>query len=261
MRDLLNDLSEGLSHPDPIRRSQIQMKKPLPKRFYKDVTVVERDGSYGVALDGRPVKTPARQNLEVPTAALAALLQAEWAAQGDEIDPNKMPVTRLVNTALDGIAADTQAVFDDILKFSSSDLLCYRASDPERLVARQAERWDPIIDWAATSLGARFILAEGVMHQEQPREAIAAFAATLRKYDTALELACLHTMTSLMGSAILTLAFAEGRLSLADAWDLAHLDEDWTVEHWGTDEEAELRRTQRFSELTAAADAFSALRS
>ncbi len=260
MRDLLNDLSEGLSHPDPIRRSQIQMKKPLPKRFYKDVAVAERDGSFAIELDGRAVKTPAKLELAVPTKALAELVKAEWEAQGEEIDPNRMPVTRLVNTALDGVAVDTQAVFEDILRFSSSDLLCYRASDPDRLVARQAELWDPLIDWAANDLGARFILAEGVMHQEQPREAIAAFAVTLRKYDTALELAALHTLTTLLGSAILALAFAEGRLTLEEAWALAHLDEDWTIEHWGSDSEAEERRAQRFIELTAAANVFSALR-
>ncbi|MDI7863262.1 ATP12 family chaperone protein [Rhizobiaceae bacterium n13] len=261
MRDLLNDLSEGLSHPDPIRRSQIQMKKPLPKRFYKDVAVTDSDGSFAIALDGKPVRTPAKQVLAVPTAELAGLLRAEWEAQSEEIDPATMPVTRLVNTALDGIANDTQAVFEDILRFAANDLLCYRATGPERLVARQAERWDPLIDWAAHTLGARFILAEGVIHQEQPREAISAFAVTLRKYDTALELACLHTMTSLMGSAILALAVAEGRLSLDEAWALAHLDEDWTNEHWGSDSEAEERRAMRLAELKAATDAFSALKS
>lgn len=261
MRDLLNDLSEGLSHPDPIRRSQIQMKKPLPKRFYKDVAVTEADGSFAIVLDGKPVRTPAKQVLAVPTAALAELLRVEWDAQGEEIDPARMPVTRLVNTAIDGIAADTQAVFEDVLRFSANDQICYRATGPERLVARQAERWDPLIDWAANTLGARFILAEGVIHQEQPREAIAAFAVTLRKYDTALELACLHTMTTLMGSAILAMAFAEGRLSLDEAWDLAHLDEDWTNEQWGVDSEAAERRLQRREELEAAAAAFSALKS
>ncbi|MBB3607807.1 ATP12 family chaperone protein [Rhizobium sp. BK602] len=261
MRDLLNDLSEGLSHPDPIRRAQIQMKKPLPKRFYKDVTIRESEDGYAIELDGKVVKTPARRPLAVPTEALAKLVAAEWARQTDVIDPATMPVTRLVNTALDGVATDPQAVFEDILRFSASDLLCYRANQPERLVERQSERWDPVIDWAAQDLGARFILAEGVMHQEQPREAIAAFAVTLRKYDTPLELASLHTITTLTGSAILALAFAEGRLSFAEVWSLAHLDEDWTIEQWGSDEEAEQRRAQRFEEFQAATDVFSALRS
>jgi len=260
MRDLLNDLSEGLSHPDPIRRAQIQMKKPLPKRFYKDVTVRESEDGHAIELDGKVVKTPARRPLAVPTEALAKLAAAEWARQTDVIDPAAMPVTRLVNTALDGVATDPQAVFEDILRFSSSDLLCYRADQPERLVERQSERWDPVIDWAAQKLGARFILAEGVMHQEQPREAISAFAVVLRKYDTPLELASLHTITTLTGSAILALAFAEGRLTAEEAWSLAHLDEDWTIEHWGSDEEAEARRAKRFEDFKAAADVFLALR-
>ncbi|KEA06714.1 ATPase [Agrobacterium rhizogenes] len=261
MRDLLNDLSEGLSHPDPIRRAQIQMKKPLPKRFYKDVGIREGEDGHVIELDGKVVKTPARRSLAVPTEALAKLVAAEWARQVEIIDPTVMPVTRLVNTALDGVATDPQAVFEDILRFSSSDLLCYRADQPERLVERQSERWDPLIDWAANELGARFILAEGVMHQEQPREAIAAFAVTLRKYDTPLELASLHTITTLTGSAILALAFAEGQRPLAEVWSLAHLDEDWTIEQWGHDEEADHRRAQRFEEFQAATDVFSALRS
>ena len=261
MRDLLNDLSEGLSHPDPIRRAQIQMKRPLPKRFYKDVTINPGKDGHAIALDGKVVKTPARHSLALPTEALAKLVAAEWARQVDVIDPATMPVTRLVNSAIDGVATESQAVFDEIVRFSGSDLLCYRANEPERLVARQSERWNPVIEWAAREIGARFILAEGVIHQQQPREAISAFAAALRKYDTPMELASLHTITSMTGSAILALTFAEGWLPLADVWSLAHLDEDWTIEHWGSDEEAEHRRAQRFEEFQAATDVFSALRS
>ncbi|WP_064685477.1 ATP12 family chaperone protein [Rhizobium bangladeshense] len=259
MRDLLNDLSEGLSHPDPIRRAQIQMKKPLPKRFYAEVAVAEHEGGFAITLDGKMVRTPARQVLAVPTEALAQLVTAEWQAQGQEIDPVTMPVTRLVNTALDGVATNAQAIFEDILRFSSSDLLCYRADGPELLVERQRERWDPVIDWAANDLGARFILIEGVMHHEQPREATAAFAVTLARHQSPMALAALHTITTLTGSAILALAFAEGRVTVEEVWSLAHLDEDWTIEHWGRDEEAEERRAKRFVEFKAAADVFFAL--
>ncbi|RUM25500.1 ATPase [Rhizobium vallis] len=259
MRDLLNDLSEGLSHPDPIRRAQIQMKKPLPKRFYTDVAVAEHEGGFAIMLDGKSVRTPARQVLAVPTGALARLVAAEWEAQAEVIDPVTMPVTRLVNTALDGVASNAQATFEDILRFSLSDLLCYRADGPELLVERQAERWDPIVDWAANDLGARFILVEGVMHHEQPREATAAFAVTLARHESPLKLAALHTITTLTGSAILALAFAEGRVTMEEAWSLAHLDEDWTIEHWGRDEEAEERRAARFAEFKAATEVFFAL--
>ncbi|MCX8997709.1 ATP12 family chaperone protein [Rhizobiaceae bacterium BDR2-2] len=265
MRDFLNEIAdhagEVLSDPDPARRAQIQMKRPLPKRFYKDVTVSgDAETGFSVLLDGKPVRTRARNALTVPTAALGEMLAAEWRAQDKEIDPARMPVTRIVNTALDGVSADTQSVLEDVLRFSSSDLLCYRADSPQELVSRQAEGWDPVLDWAATSLGARFICIEGIMHREQPREAIAAFGVTLRKYRNALELACLYTITTLTGSALLAAAFAEGELDAETAWTLAHIDEDWTIEHWGEDEEAAARRAWRKSEMMAAAAVFDAVR-
>ncbi|QFY60193.1 ATPase [Rhizobium grahamii] len=260
MRDLLNDLSEGLSHPDPIRRAQVQMKKPLPKRFYKNVEITPRDEGFAIELDGKAVRTPARHVLAVPTRALAELVAREWEAQADVIDPAMMPVTRLVNTAIDGVTTDTQAVFEDILRFSTSDLLCYRADGPKELVDRQRNRWDPVLDWAAEAFGARFILIEGIMHHDQPREAVSAFSAALRPHSTAIELAALHTVTTLTGSALLSLAFAEAFLPSDDIWSLAHLDEDWTIEHWGQDEEAEQRRAQRFEDFKAATDVFLALR-
>src|SRR5690606_6393174 len=117
--------------PDPVRRAQIQMKRPLPKRFYKDVTIGPLDGGFGVLLDGRPVRTPAKNLLAVPSPAIAERLRAEWDAQSEEIDPAKMPVTRLVNSAVDGVASNQQAVFDEIVRFAGTDFLCYRAASPE----------------------------------------------------------------------------------------------------------------------------------
>jgi len=260
MRDIFPDPSEALSHPDPTRRAQIQMHKPLPKRFYTEVSVNEAEGAFAVLLDGRPVKTPAKNQLAAPTAELAGLMRDEWASQVEVIDPRSMPVTRLVNTAIDGVAQDPQPVFEDILRFSAGDLLCYRAEGPDRLVERQRDHWDPVLDWAAQDLGARFVLIEGVMPKEQPREAVAAVAARLRQHDSPIALAALHTFTTLTGSALLAMAFAEGRLSAEEAWRLAHVDEDWTNEHWGSDAEAEHRRSLRLQELQAAAAVFTALR-
>lgn len=260
MPDIRNDLTNALSDPDPVRRAQLQMLRPLPKRFYKDVSVGESEGGYAILLDGRPVRTPAKNKLAVPSEALAGLIAAEWAAQAEVIDPAQMPVTRLVNTAIDGVATDPQAVFEDILRFSGTDMLCYRAGSPEELVARQNERWDPLISFAANTLGARFILVEGVMHQEQPREAVAAFAVTLKKHEDPIALASLHTITTLTGSAILAMAFAEGEIDAAEAWSLAHLDEDWQIALWGSDEEAENRRAKRWVEMQAATSAFTALK-
>ena len=137
MRDILNDLETGkqLSDPDPVRRAQIQMRTPLPKRFYKDVAVAPHDNGFVVHLDGRPVRTPGKALLLLPTEQAAALVAAEFTAQGETINPTTMPVYRLVNTAIDGVVSDPQAVLEDILRFSASDLLCYRAGHPDALVA------------------------------------------------------------------------------------------------------------------------------
>lgn len=260
MPDIRDELQSALTHEDPVRRAQIQMHKPLAKRFYKEVSVAAADGGHAVLLDGRTVRTPARRPLAVPTRKLAELLAAEWDAQGEVINPPAMPLTRLVNTAIDGVALDQRAVFDDILRFAGSDLLCYRADSPEGLVQRQNDSWNPVLDWAAQSLGARFILVEGVIHQEQPPEAISAFSEGLRAFATPLGLTCLHTITALTGSALLALAIASGRLSAQDAWAAAHVDEDWQIEHWGTDEEAFQRRENRSREMQAAAAVLDALK-
>lgn len=260
MRELF-DLPIDLSHPDPTRRAQIQMQKPLPKRFYSQVSVKPEGDEFSVLLDGKTVKTPAKRVLKVPTSALAEHLRAEWDVQGDHIDPSTMLVTRLVNTAIDGVANEMQAVFDEIVRFSSSDMLCYRADAPVELVARQAVQWDPVLEWAANALGARFVLVEGIMPQQQPEEALSAFAKALQEFATPLELAALHTFTSLSGSALLALAFAKGFLNVEQVWALAHLEEDWTIEHWGSDSDAEVRRAKRFQELQAAVAVFASLRS
>ncbi|KQV30905.1 ATPase [Rhizobium sp. Root73] len=261
MPDIRDDLHDALSDPDPVRRAQIQMHKPLPKRFYTTVsTAPAEDGGHAVLLDGRTVRTPAKQYLTVPTQAAANLLAAEWDAQKEEIDPATMPVTRLANTAIDGVSKDIRAVFDDILNFAGTDLLCYRAGEPEGLAVRQSERWDPVIRWAAEKLGAHFILVEGIVHQVQPRAAINGVAEALRAYATPLGLACLHTITTLTGSALLAIAFAEKQLSAEEAWALAHLDEDWQIEHWGTDDEAFQRRENRWREMQAATVTLDALR-
>ena len=257
MRDILSDLSDAMSDPDPVRRAQIQMKRPLPKRFYKDVTTERAEEGYRILLDGRPVRTPGKKLLAVPTQAIADRLKAEWDGQAEEIDPARMPVTRLVNTAVDGVAENLDAVFEEIVRFAGTDMLCYRADSPEGLVARQRDGWDPVLRWAADSKGIRFILVEGVMHQEQPAPAIEAFAAALAAYRDPLALACVHTVTTLTGSALLGLAFAEGVIDADKAWSLAHVDEDWQIEHWGTDEEAFRRRELRRGELDVAASVLS----
>jgi chaperone required for assembly of F1-ATPase len=261
MRDLLNDLDAGryLSDPDPVKRARNQMKAALPKRFYKEVTTAEEEGGHVVKLDGRSVRTPAGAVLALPTAAAAKLVADEYAAQEEHINPLAMPVTRLANTAFDGVASAADAVLEDVLKFSTSDLLCYRADAPEALVERQAQAWDPVLDWVRTELGARFLLAEGVMHIGQPRETIGAVAVHLRKRAEPFRLAAIHLMTSLTGSALLALAVEAKALNAEAAWSAAHVDENWNVEHWGNDPEAVNRQANRKRDMMAAVALIEAL--
>ncbi|MDJ0513482.1 MAG: ATP12 family protein [Methyloceanibacter sp.] len=227
-------------------------KPSLPKRFYKDVTVAEEGGKAGIFLDGRPVRTPGKAPLAVPSEALAQAVADEWQAQGETIDPATMPMTKLVNSAIDGVVGQEGAVIDDILAHAGSDLLCYRASGPEGLLALQAEAWDPVLSWAAGSLGAPFSLAEGVMHVPQPEASLVALRAEFEPLD-ALKLAALHVMTTLTGSALLPLAVARGELSPEAAWEAAHVDEDWQISQWGEDSEAMARRKNRKNDFDAAA--------
>lgn len=262
MRDLLADLEAGrhLSDPDPVQRARNQMRTPLPKRFYQKAGMGRaEDGAWTVLLDGRPVRTPGRALLGLPTEAAAGLVAAEFEAQREIIDPATMPVLRLANTAIDGVAAHAEAVIEDVLRYSSSDLLCYRAEGPEELVKRQSDAWDPWLDWARSAIGARFWLAEGVMHVEQPRESVGAIGIHLHRRADPFRLAAIHVMTTLTGSAILALAVEAGALPAEGAWDAAHVDEDWNISQWGEDAEAAARRASRRRDMMAAADLIRAL--
>ena len=262
MRDMLNDLDaqKYLSDPDPIRRAQSQMKTQLPKRFYKHVAVTAADNGFAVHLDGKPVRTPGRNVLILPTEKAAGLVAEEFSAQEEKIDPSTMPVYRLVNTAMDGVAADPVAVRDDIAKFASSDLLCYRADAPAALIERQARAWDPVLDWARLELGAHLVLAQGVVHVEQPMRAMDAIGAHLALRKDPLRLAAMHLMTTLTGSALLALAVAAGAIDAEAAWAAAHVDEDWQAEQWGQDSEAMARRAYRKRDMMAATSLLVALR-
>jgi chaperone required for assembly of F1-ATPase len=224
----------------------------LPKRFYKDVTVEDEGGQVAILLDGRPVRTPGKAPLAVPSAALAEAVADEWRAQGDRIDPQTMPLTRLVNSAIDGVLGQEAAVVDDILAHAGSDLLCYRARGPEGLLSLQAEAWDPVLYWAAGALAAPLSLAEGVMHVPQPETSLESLRAAIEPLDP-LKLAALHVMTTLTGSALLPLAVARGELSPEAAWEAAHVDEDWQISQWGEDAEAKQRRQNRKTDFDAAA--------
>jgi chaperone required for assembly of F1-ATPase len=246
---------------DRFEPASAAFRKPaLPRRFYVRAAALTEGGAFLVALDGKPVRTPARQLLAVPTTALAEALAAEWEAQEEHIDPAVMPLNRLVNSAIDGVAGQLETVRAEIVKYAASDLLCYRAEAPAELVQRQGAAWDPVLAWARDSLRARFVLAEGVMFVDQPGPALEAVRHQLGGLP-ALELAAVHTMTTLTGSAVLALAALHHRLSVAEAWAAAHVDEDWNRALWGIDAEAEQRRAARYREMEAAGLVLALMRS
>lgn len=246
------DIRAQLSDPDPVRRAQIQMKTPLVKRFYKQVSVGEQGGQFVVLLDGRPLKTPAKNLFAFPTHSAAALVAAEYDAQLVEINPANMQMTRLANTAVDGVATELDAVIADMQKFAGSDLLCYRSEGPERLVSRQAAAWNRYLTWTKSALGASFKTTAGVMPIAQDKQAIEAIGVALRKFTQPLAIAALHQMTSLTGSVILALAVGMREVTATEAWTAAHVDEDWGIEMWGADDEAAARKAYRWLDMEAA---------
>jgi chaperone required for assembly of F1-ATPase len=256
MRELFDDVA-GKSPLDPREASRLSSRTPLRKRFYTAAGVSEEPDGFVVTLDGRPVRTPGRNALGAPSRALAEAMAAEWDAQRETIDPLSMPLTRLANSVIDGVAGNVAAVADDMARYFESDLLFYRAGFPEALVARQAKHWDPVLRWAADDLGAHFILTEGVMHVTQPEAAVAAVRALLPQ--DAWSVGALHVVTTVTGSALLALALRQRVLDADAVWAAAHVDEDWNREAWGADEEVAQRRAARLKDYAAAALVLKAL--
>ena len=245
-------------------------RRPLSKRFYTSVTVAPcepsaggptRDGtahgsgrtSVRVLLDAKPALTPKSRELVLPALALANAVAGEWDAQRPSIDPASMPLTRLVNTVIDGVQGRESEVREDIVKFAGSDLLCYRAEGPEKLVALQAATWDPILAWANSTLRIPLAPSRGVMPAPQGRESFHQAGHAVARLD-AFRLAALHVMVTLTGSAILGLAVLNAHLSAEAAWAAAHVDEDWQIAHWGEDTEAVARRLRRWADMQTAAE-------
>lgn len=222
------------------------------KRFYKDVAAsAAADGGYTVLLDGKAVKTPNRALLSLPNQPLAEALAKEWRAQGESLDTQSMPLTRLAFAAIDVVTPERERVAEEALKYAGTDLLSYRAENPPELVARQAQAWDPLLDWAAETYGARLEVGSGIKHVEQAPEAIAELQQAIARYDE-FELAALRTATTITGSLILALALAEEEVNAAEAFAAATLDETFQAEKWGRDAEAEKRSQRLLYELTAA---------
>lgn len=208
-----------------------------PKRFWKTATATACKGGFTVLLDTRSVKTPAKADLTVPTLAMAEAIAAEWEAQEDVLDPGTMPVTRGANAAIDKVREQRGEVIALLAEYGDSDLLCYRAAGPDALIKLQADGWDPMLDWAANTLGARLFVGEGVMHVPQTSDALAKLRAELDAFDD-FALAAAHDLISLSGSLILALAVTKGAIPADNAWTLSRIDEHWQIAQWGEDDEA-----------------------
>lgn len=214
------------------------------KRFWAAARPAPVAGGHGIFLDGKPVNTPARALLVLPTALLAEAVAAEWEAQAGAIRPETMPLTRAANSAIDRVAPRRGEVAAMLAEYAGSDLLCYRAGSPPELAARQARAWDPLLAWAAGTLGAPLAVGAGIVHVPQPAGSLAACHAILAAAGP-FRLAALHDLVALSGSLVLGLAVDAGRLAAEEAWPLSRLDEEWQAEQWGRDEEAEAAAAAR----------------
>ena len=220
------------------------------KRFYKDATDTG-DGPFGVALDGRPLRTPARVPLAVPTRSLAEAIAGEWQAQGEKIDPRSLPLSGFANAAIDRVAADHAGFAKRLATYAESELIAYRADGPASLLAAQATAWDPWVEWLARRYDVGLTITTGIMHVAQP-------LATLTRLHTAFaaftpyQLAPLDPIVTITGSAVLALAVAEGELEAQAAYDIAHVDALWQEQQWGRDPLTEKAEAERRADLDAA---------
>lgn len=227
------------------------------KRFYTDVTVVAEEGGHAIRLDGRPVRTPARASLTLPTAALAEAIAQEWRAQGETVDPASMPMTGLANAAIDHVVPDPATFAEGVARYAQSDLLCYRADGPDTLVARQAAAWEPLLDWARGRYDVTFVVTQGILPVPQPKETLARLGAAVAAIDPFI-LTGLSTLVTLSGSLVCGLAVVDGGHEVGAIWQAAEIDEAWQVEQWGEDAEAAARSVRRADDFATAA-AFCAL--
>ena len=239
--------------PGPMQTAQRAMRPALPKRFYKSVGIGEDGGAFTVLLDGKQVRTPSKKLLALPAKALAESAVREWEAQESEIDPASMPMTRLANLAIDQVGDRAVEIAEEICRYASSDLVLYRAGEPEGLVGEQTKRWDPVVNWAREALRANFMLAEGVNFVTQPETALAAVRVEVQDYAPPFALAALASAAQLTGSALIALMLGAGKLAPVAAWNAAHVDENWNIRTWGEDREAAAKRALRLSEFEAAA--------
>jgi chaperone required for assembly of F1-ATPase len=228
------------------------------KRFYKKAETIRAAGGYGITLDGRLVKTAGKHDLIVPSLALATAMAAEWDAQHGEIRRERMPLTRLAGTTIDRNPTQRKAIVRQVAHYAGTDLVCYRATHPPALAARQQAVWQPLIDWAVERYDAPLTVTTGVIPASQPAASLAAFAAVVAAHDD-FSLAALHAATAACGSLVIALALLEGRVDAAAAFAASQLDESFQIEAWGEDTEQAERRTALAADIAAAAQFISLL--
>ncbi len=259
MRDLFVNSDTGEAR-SPEAAAQEAMRPKLIKRFYKNATTHQlEEGLFAIQLDAKNLKTPARRTLTLPSEPAARIVADEWQAQEKEINPATMPATRLANTGCDGVVDNPKAVIEEIVRFASSDLLCYRVDSPSDLVALQNRHWNPILEWSCKEMSACFKTTSALMQIAQSSDSIAKIATALGRFENPVTIAALHTFTSLTGSVIIALALANGKIDAEQAWEIAHVDENWNISKWGEDFEAERRRAGRWLEMQAAFSLFVAI--
>ncbi len=207
------------------------------RRFWTTAMVVSVEGGYGVHLDARPVRTPLKAPLVLPTAALAEAVAAEWQAQGDTVDPLTMPFTRTANSAIDTVVVQFDVIARMVSEYGGSDLLCYRAEGPAELVALQSDAWNPVLSWATAELGAPLRTTVGIVHVAQPSASLATLHGLVAGL-THFRLAAFHDLVALSGSLVLALAVVRGWIIADEAWRLSRIDENWQISQWGEDEDA-----------------------
>jgi chaperone required for assembly of F1-ATPase len=221
------------------------------KRFYKDVSVAHGSGGFAVHLDGRAMKTPAHAPLVVPTEALADVVADEWRGQGDEVDTKSMPMTRMAFAAIDTAPKERASMIEHLLGFGRTDMVSYRAEHPQELIAQQKAAWDPLLEWLSATHNAQLAVTAGISAVTQPEPSLIALSGAIAAMND-YQLVALHAATTITGSLTIALALIAGRLTAAQAFDAAHVDEHFQAEKWGRDAEAEDRRARLKSELESA---------
>jgi chaperone required for assembly of F1-ATPase len=249
MREFLEDAEQH--REDGYGRAQAHVKRDLPRRFYKDAAVTSMEGGFAVTLDGKVPRTPGMKHVVVPLRSIAEAMASEWAAQEKDIDPMTMPMTRLVNSAVEAGEESAQALREEIVKYAGNDLLLYRADGPETLIRRQEEVWDAALVKLARHFGVSFQPTIGIVHQAQPTATLARLRAALDD-ESLFALTAMNAVMSITGSGLLALALRHGLLTPEEVWVAAHVDEDHNVSLWGEVEEITERRAKRRAEFDSA---------